>query len=86
MGEADEGGDERGEDRVAEMRLNEGEAVQVEGGVAQVFDAGDVEAAVLGVGVVAVNREGERGGDGSQSYAEEAVAGRRVSPRKKVHE
>jgi len=55
--ETDDRRDERSEEREAEMRGDESGVVRKERGVQQVFDAGDVEAAVFSKGVVAVHQQ-----------------------------
>jgi hypothetical protein len=54
---ADDSGDQWSEEREAEMGGDEGCVVGEESGVQEVFDAGDVEAAVLRERVVAVHQQ-----------------------------
>jgi hypothetical protein len=74
----DEAGDERGEEREAEVLADEAGVVRKEGRVEGVLDAGDVEAAVFGEGMVAVDREGA----GGESAEQESPCGARPLFRK----
>ena len=57
MADARDGGDGWSEERMARRLEDEGGGLRVERGREEALDAGEVEAAVLGVGVVA--RDGE---------------------------
>jgi hypothetical protein len=58
MGEMDDGGEGGGEERKAEVLGDEGGVVGEEGGVEGVLNACDVEAAVFGEGVIALDEKG----------------------------
>ncbi len=66
---ADEGGDQRGEERKAQMLGDEVGPGGEKGGVEEFFDAGGVDPSVFDEGVVAGDQEGEDGeqGDGEQA-------------------
>jgi len=58
MREADDSGEGRGEDGEVQVLADEVGVVREERGVKLVLDAGDVEAAVFGEGMIAVDAEG----------------------------
>ena len=66
MGEANEASDEWGEEGETEVFADEVCVMRKEGGVERVLDASDVETAVFGEGVVAVDAEGAEGEDAEE--------------------
>ena len=60
VGEVDEEGEDGGEDGEVEVLADEDGVVREEGGVEGELDAGDVEAAVFGERVVAVEEKGDQ--------------------------
>jgi len=72
MGEANEGGEDGGEEGKAKVLGDELREVREEGVIEREFDAGGVEAAVVGEGMKAVHEkcgEGERAEDPAPSLS-----------------
>ena len=73
MSEADNSGDHGREQREARRFEDKGSAVGIECRVEQTFDAGEVEAAIFRVGMIAVDEQGEEGQAADQQSGESAL-------------